>query len=210
MNNINFELPQKGDKIFSSENNARSNTNCDLEHILRLGIDCSALSDAFKNSADIIIEELNKDESPRTGIEFFPIAYLYRHSLELKMKGIIQISIQRGAISIQENESKELLGRHNLSKLFKKVKDIIMKTWTSPNREEKEQLEGSEKIVEDFHKIDEGGQNLRYPKTKKGEPAMSPEAISMVDLLSLKENFHKLNNYLEGCEVGIEKLWIKE
>ncbi len=200
---VKFEIrwPSKGDNPFPSKSeNPNSKTWCSLDWMANFNIDDSSYAEAFKSAGDKIISELARGEDViHPDMYFFPIVYLYRHCLELKMKEIIRLGAVLELIS-QSKKMQEVLDSHNLHALWNKVKATITKYW--PNGP-KDELLSAEKIILDFHKVDEDGQTVRYSRDKKGNRTID-QMPSSVQLLNLKDVFEAIYNFLDGCEEGLE------
>jgi hypothetical protein len=84
--------PKKGDNPFlAAAADLSSSTWAALHWLASRNVGDSFLAQSFKEAGDKIVKELSHGEDLEHGEKFFlPIAYLYRHSLELKMKGIIR------------------------------------------------------------------------------------------------------------------------
>lgn len=195
-----IKWPQKGDHPFLVKSaDPQSSTWCSLNWFASWEIDDSFFAEGFKESADKIIKELRRGENcEHPDIYFLPIAYLYRHSLELKMKQIVKLALRIELLE-SSDEIDDALKWHNLHKLWNHSKASIKKHWPDSSGEE---LNAAERIIQEFHKIDKTGQNLRYSTTTSGNPTVSslPEAV---DLIHLKDIFEAIYNFLDGCETGL-------
>ena len=121
------------------------------------------LGDQYKRAADIIVASKQKGvtdtyySSPE-GL-FMPVAYLYRHSLELKLKGLLEQIIE---CDLYEDVDK-VLDKHNIIKIWQKIKPILKNQW--PKADPKP-LNNTEALITDFHKIDKSGQALDIQNSK--------------------------------------------
>ena len=193
--------PSRGDNPFPvNAKSPNSPTWCSLDWMANFRIDDSSYAEAFKGAGDKIIGELARGEdTAHPDIYFFPIVFLYRHCLELKMKSIIRLGVNLKFISQDENLLK-VLGSHNLHSMWNKVKEAITKYWPDGPEDE---LQSAERIILDFHRIDNTGQNLRYSENKEGAKTIKQMPPS-VQLLNLKDVFEKIYNFFDGCEEGFE------
>ncbi len=161
------------------------------------------MADSFKESADKIINELELTENYKhPDMYFIPIAYLYRHALELKLKQLINMSLKLELIYKSEKVL-EALKNHSLAPLWHQVKLSLKKRWpTSPG----DDLRAVERVILDFHSIDRSGQSLRYTKKTNGESTLLslPKAV---DLRMLKDVFGRSYNLLDGCQMTFEHDW---
>lgn len=83
------------------------------------------MSRQYRDAADALVEHVEKG---RLGMhpEFvlFPVAYLYRHSLELMLKSLVEIISDSGAIQKQD-----LTKNHGLIRLWQIIKPELIKRW---------------------------------------------------------------------------------
>ena len=189
--------PKKGDDPFLVKHSKpTSSTWASLSWLARLRFDDSQLASAFKECGDKIINDLQSQEIHKhADIYFIPIAYLYRHALELKMKEIIRLGLHLDLL--QDNKSlRKSLEEHSLYPLWNHVKKSATNSWPSSPKHE---LVAVERIIQALHEIDKSGQNLRYTKDTNGKSTLSylPDSV---DLVHFKEILDGVFNLLNGCE----------
>ncbi len=193
------DWPRKGDNpFFSKNNNPHSPTWACISFLD--GCDDSLYADAFKEAADKIIDNLDEgNDYQHPDKFFFPISYLYRHTIELKLKVLIHLGI--GLDLADMNTSlKKILKSHNLFHLWKITRNTLSSHWpTNP----KEDLDAAENIILQFHKIDENGQNLKYSKDLAGNETIKKSPKS-ADLIHLKNIFDGLYKFLDACRMGLD------
>lgn len=162
-----FRWPKKGDNPFLVKLADRNSpTWASLHWLASFNHDDSLFSTAFKEAGDKIVKELSRGKYPSHPDMFFmPIAYLYRHSLELKMKHIIRLGIRLELIEKDTKVSNEL-ENHRLHQIWNYVKKVLEKCWMDSHKEE---LNAASRIIQEFHNIDKSGQNLRYSKDLSGK-----------------------------------------
>jgi hypothetical protein len=194
-----YRRPKRGDNPFLVKTvEPDSPTWAALHFLASLTINDSFLAAAFKEAGDRIVEDLARAITYEFADRFFmPIAYLYRHSLELKMKEVARLGIDLQLIPDDEKTAKTLVD-HNLHKLWNLVRKAVEAHW--PNDSD---VGSAERIVLEFHKIDETGQNLRYSKDKSGRNTIDglPKAVQ---LTHVKDVFEGIFNFLYGVEAGFD------
>ena len=155
-----FRWPKKGDDPFLVKAiEPNSPTWVSLKWLASLKVDDSFFATAFKEAGDKIIKELSRGEDSLEPDKFFmPISYLYRHSLELKIKQLIRLGIKLDLLK-QDKKVSSALESHKLHPLWNYARKIVEEYFTG---DQKEDLDAAEKIIQEFHKIDKSGQNLRY------------------------------------------------
>ncbi len=191
--------PKRGDNLFLVKTvEPDSPTWAALHFLASLSINDSFLAEAFKEAGDRIVEDLVRANTYEPAHKFFmPIAYLYRHSLELKMKEVVRLGIDLQLIPDDEKTAKTLVD-HNLHKLWNLVRKAVEAYW--PNDPDSD-VGSAERIVLEFHKIDETGQNLRYSKDKSGKNTIDG-LPKTVQLTHVKGVFEAIFNFLDGVEGG--------
>lgn len=150
----------------------------------------------FQRAADMIVTAAQTDGQGADDL-FFPVAFLYRHHLELILKDLVRLGVRLGSLE----ECDCILGEHNLHKLWNKTRQLMKEVWSeSPD----DALKGVEQVVLEFHKLDPKGMAFRYARDKKGEPHLQ-DAPGRVDLCNLKATVDAVSRYLDATYTGIEE-----
>jgi hypothetical protein len=158
---------------------------------------------AFKVAADLVVDALDAPSIPwlgpvATGGDyprdadhyFFPVAYLYRHCIELQLKDLIRAGVS-AAVVPQPGE--RLLGSHPLKDLWTKAREVLLSRWGGAPTET---LDAVERVILDFHDLDKCGQAFRYPHDKTGGKLLSsaPPAVNLGHLKEVVDGvYHFLN-----------------
>ena len=164
-------------------------------------------ANAFKEAASMIVTNLSEgghDPFPCDPF-FFPVAYLYRHAIELLLKEAIGYAVRLDLIS-HSKQLEVVLSSHNLYGLWNKLKPGIKAFWPDAERDS---LCAAERIVAQFHRVDKTGQALRYPTAKDGAPLPTADGIALdvVNLQQLGSVAGGLCNFLNGCISGFDEAW---
>ncbi|MGD0971968.1 MAG: hypothetical protein ABSA04_11320 [Desulfobaccales bacterium] len=199
--NEEIRWPKKGDNPFHVKYvDPNSPTWASLHWLASLNINDSFFANAFKEAADKIIKELSRGEEPwNHDTIFMPIAYLYRHGLELKMKHLIKMGIELDLLK-RDDKVSSALGSHKLHQLWNYLRKIVEGYWPEG---QKEVLDATGRIIQEFHNIDKTGQNLRYSEDSSGKESLNgfPEFVQLTDL---NDVIDAVFNFLEGCEAGFD------
>ena len=205
MNDITNELgkirwPQKGDNPFMvQDGDRRSPAWISLNWLASMEPSESISAEAFKEAADKLVSILcEKNNIFPSDKYFMPVTYLYRHSLEIKLKEIINLGLRLELIE-QSDEISDVMTRHRLIPLWKHARRIIEKHWPHGQKEDVSSAAG---IIQAFHNIDKSGQNLRYPKNRSGEHNLE-NMPKEVELNQIKDVFAAIYNFLDGCDAGL-------
>lgn len=170
------------DMVGSSDD---SSTKCFVRHAFFEG-NPSALADQYKRAADQLVTFLEQGgDDAHPDALFMPIAYLYRHAIELKLKGLLEAMGKRPWYG------------HCIMKLWGIARPVLISEWPTADPTP---LENTESLLKEFDQIDSSGQSLRYLETKAGEDTMDafPEVIRL-DIL--KDAVGEAYALLDGCSM---------
>jgi len=188
------EFPGKQEKLFKRVQGC--GTNVSLRWLASIGMDAACIR-GFKDAADRIVDSLPGDRR-HPDDKVFPVAYLYRHYLELKLKYVIKRGMSLDLIEIT-NERK-FFNEHRLRVLWEKAKKVISDAYPDSPRD---QLQYVEKLILEFDHVDQNGQEFRYAESLDGERHLqrAPESFS---LANLKETMDKVHYFLDSCCTGMD------
>jgi hypothetical protein len=132
-------------------------------------------ADGFFEAGNAIFKRVNKKRT-NIDISVYPLAYCYRHAVELYLKSLILHSAS--AINIQGDFKKNhtLIDQWNE---FRKLAVRIDPKVFEPTIE----LEIAQDIIQDIAQIDQSGQTFRYPSSVKGEIHLTEQAVINVKIL---------------------------
>ena len=164
MSRYKFHWPNVRKSLFDMEGDKfDSPTKCFIDHMGLSHFGHDYLSGQYKRAADQLVD-FQKDGGDiyqPDGL-FMPIVYLYRHAIELKLKGLLIIIIQCEMATDPEN----YLGKHNIMKLWEILKKAIIDEWPESD---KSPINNTESLLNDFQRTDKTGQYLRYSHSKEGQ-----------------------------------------
>ncbi len=154
-----------------------------------------AYTAGFKQAADMVVEGARRDlRNP--DVLFAPLAYLYRHYLELELKDIACLGMELGMIKVTDGRLEE----HNLHKLWNSCREVIERVWPEGDRTD---LNAVEQVILEFHRFDPSGQGFRYYKDLDGNPHLM-SVPDWVSLEPLKSTMDGVANFLEAAAAGID------
>ncbi|MCC6662055.1 MAG: hypothetical protein IT437_14355 [Phycisphaerales bacterium] len=191
MADLEYNWPKRGDRAFGPRVPSGAQGDLDAFVLPSEG----AYVAGFQRAADMIVmgarnDDLNPDDL------FFPVAYLYRHHLELMLKELVRLGAGMGAIG----ECEALLGEHNLHRLWNKAKELIRSVWPGPVGDD---IKAVERVILEFHRLDPSGQAFRYCRDKHGSPLLV-SAPSRVDLRALASTVDAVSRFLDAAYAGID------
>lgn len=149
----------------------------------------------FRLAADALINKARQDNTP-PDLLFIPVAYLYRHYLELMLKDLVRMGVKGNSIVVTDKR----LTQHDLERLWQSAREMIEAFWpASPS----DDVNAVEQVIHEFHHFDPDGQALRYAHDKSGNANLST-VPAWIDLDSLQTTMKAVANFLEASETGID------
>lgn len=209
MKDTEIPWPGKGDKAFKDVpfSPTGSSPHWLSEISDMLGGDYQwAIVEGFKEAADKVVYSLAATKE-RMDVFFFPVVYLYRHAIELNLKGLVNDGIDLQILK-DDQDLQDIMASHNLHSLWSKVRLVLKAVW--PDGDDAD-VDAVEKIILEFHQADKSGQRLRYSKDKQGKPHTGTLPYR-VDLVVLKQTMERLFHFLGGCSAGLDeaKNWVND
>jgi|SRR6266853_4975756 len=178
--------PQTGDKLFISDTDWWHNA------CLSFARDKWDLyATGYKDAADIIV---NRIIETRQGMDFlvYPVAFLYRHYLELRLKELI---IHGQQLLNLTDEFKHV---HRIDQLWQSCRRILEEVWPDGSATD---LDAVGVCIAEFCAFDQQSMSFRYPETKDGNPTL-PD-LRHVNLRNLRDVVNRISGLLEGSSSGI-------
>ncbi len=191
MTDLTFNWPKKGDRAFKPS--VPSADHARFEAVV-MPSDGTYVA-GFQRAADMIVDATKIDDGNPDDL-FFPVAYLYRHHMELMLKEMVRLGVRLGSLEGCDS----ILGQHNLDRLWDKAKQLIKEVW--PNSPD-DDLNAVEQMILEFHKLDPIGQAFRYARDRHGAAHLQG-APQRVDLDNLKAKVDAVSGFLEAAWAGID------
>ena len=150
-NTQEFESVFCGDEYWQA--NARINFSCNRFDLYATG---------YKDAGDRLVELVLAELKGRDTL-IYPIVFLYRQYIELRLKEIIK----QGQVLLEKPEKTEKT--HNLETLWTAAKKIIDQVFEHET-DSSDSLKYAEHVINEFSKIDRRSYSFRYPIDTKGQP----------------------------------------
>lgn len=182
-----LKWPEKGDKLFTSGDdwwhNASLNYSSD---------DWGAYISGYKRSGDILTEYI-LNEKREQDILVFPIVFVYRQYLELRLKKLI--------IDCRNLFDEELIFPkvHDLVKLWSECKRLLEKF---DEEVQEKDLDAVSESIEQFCHLDPNSEAFRYPINKSGNRSL-PSDLEHINIRNLSEIMEKLSSFFEAGEMMV-------
>jgi hypothetical protein len=158
-------------------------------------------AESFKLAADMVLDSHEAATGPHNDKLLYPTIYLYRHSLELKLKDLILLGVKCGNFNLTEVE--DVLGKHELSNLWARAKRFLLAHY--PNV--KSQVSVVEAVVQEFRQIDKDGQTLRYDRDKGLRQRKYEHVPTHIGVSNLRVTMGKVFSFLEMRYDGVLNWW---
>ncbi len=208
MTDPDFNWPKKGDRAFKPSISSADHARLEAFVMPSDGMYITG----FQRAADMIVEAAKSDDGNPDDL-IFPVAYLYRHHLELMLKDMIRLGIRIGAIEVRAHSNsepcpncghrkviKDWQSEHNLHRLWNLVKSLLTEVWPDGPTDD---INAAERMILQFHELDSSGQEFRYAKDKKNTPHLQNAPVC-VDLVNLKATTDAVSTFLDAAWAGID------
>ncbi len=141
----------------------------------------------YKEAGDRLVEFVLAKARDQD-VMVFPILFLYRQYIELRLKEIIR----EGKILLKEGSSYPK--HHKISDLWNTVKSIAIRVFENYN--EPPDFYHAEHVITEFSKIDPESFSFRYPESKSGENQFA--GITHINIRRAAVHIDELAKDLEG------------
>ena len=181
------EVPSAGDVIFQSAANGWDNA------CLHIGVDgWLTYALGYKEAADRLVEQLEAQRRHQD-LLVYPIVYLYRHYLEVAIKGLV-----RQAQTLLGN-SVEIPAKHTIADLWTTCSALLERVSPGDSVEEQRQIG---RLLREFATVDPTSTAFRYPVDLKGNQSLS--GIRHIDLPNVRDVIGKIAVILNGAAAQMD------
>jgi hypothetical protein len=179
--NMEIPWPKKGDRLFTSDG--------DSSYLVRTqaGESWESYVHAYRMAAEMLVERTHEPLALNWLI--FPILYLYRHYLELRLKSLIW-----DGDALDGVPPTQLDREHGLIALWHKSR-LKIEEWQKDCP--KDDLDAVEATILEFDAIDPKSQAARYPKDRAGSP--SGILGKNINLDTFAKTVKKTSNFLDSA-----------
>ncbi len=159
------------------------------------GKEWGSYASGYKNAADVLVGRF-LDDWCGMDIVTFPIVFLYRHYLELRLKELIS---EGQALLHQPIDFQD---QHSLVALWRPCRGILHEIWP---HEPAATWNSVERLLKEFDQIDPDGMCFRYPVTTKktGRQPTLPK-LDRVGIRHLHKVMQRLASFFEAHLAGVD------
>jgi hypothetical protein len=154
------------------------------------------MSEGFLNAGFYLIDDIisnyhNPDRTKDLDELIYPICFMFRHYIEVRMKSIIVEFYQE-----EEKVNKIIIEcQHSLEKLWIYIKEIHAIKYEKLDTTKNDYIEQVEAYIHEINKIDQNSFTFRYPTTKKGNRALE---IPRISYSNLRESMIFLSRFFDS------------
>ena len=145
----------------------------------------------YKHAGDFIAQHVIKTRRHQD-ILVYPLIFLYRQYLELRLKELIK----SGSLLIDKSQGYPK--HHKIDELWKKCREILEEAYPE---ESSEDFDAVDKYIQQFSEHDPTSIAFRYPTDKKGKKSLP--GITHINLRNFSEIMNNLASLLDAASVGI-------
>ncbi len=160
----------------------------------------------YKLAGDILVEHCVTHGDQNTLV--FPVIFLYRQYIELRIKEIIQDGNQvlgkaPGLLRYQQHHKiGELWG--DCKGLLEEIdKDELARLSKDGRNKRETDLDAVQEDINKFSEWDPNSYAFRYPVDKNGKPSISASELRNINFKSLQELVERISYWLDGISVGV-------
>ena len=185
---IEAQMLRMKESLFTSKNAPDSDSYMNAD----IGGDWDTYAMGYKMAGDVLVQYV-KDNDRDQDFLVYPIAFLYRHYLELRLKELIFVN------SALLSKDAKIPKTHDLVSLWKQARLNIEAVW--PGSETRRHLNQVEERLEELCDLDSGSYAFRYPEDTKGETTLT--GMVHINLKQLRDVVEGISNVLEGSSTGM-------
>jgi hypothetical protein len=180
--------PEPGDSLLAPGVNPKTEAllGADPDWIIAYGL-------SFKKAADIVVSQVELGSASPDAVNY-PIVFLYKHHLELMLKGLIRVGRSL------RYEQADFPKTHQLRTLWADFRPLIEELYPEG---EKVHTDTVEQCILEMDAID-GGDASRYGEDKNGQPTLPKELL--ISLTKLRDVMNRVSGFLVGSYDGMHDL----
>ena len=148
--------------------------------------------EGYRKAADRLVEIVAKTQCEQDYL-VYPIVFLYRHHIELRIKQLLELLYEVG-----ERKTPPTRG-HDLRQLWSECRPAL-KSFVGGG--EKEGFRAVDRLVADFSSVDPMSDAFRYPRHRDGTKSVSK--VRHMNLAVLREKMDIILEWLECCAFALE------
>ena len=153
--------------------------------------DWDARAEGFRRAASMIVDAARTDPTAIIDYLVYPVAFLYRHYLELRIKELLI------AASSLHGVPRPNMHTHDINRLWLALRPYL--DGDDPPQHIVSITEKIEAVVSSFSDVDPNSEAFRYPESRGVETL---PGLRMVNLGELQKSVDEVAYHLDGASVG--------
>jgi hypothetical protein len=197
---------KKGDVLFSFVNSQEGNENDWETNAVVRRADCYAYSEGYRLAGRMVADHVIQK---RWDADFavYPVIFLYRHCVELQLKGLIPTGANLVELELSEADRKLIQRSHRLDELWELFESILQKAGPGNIPMNPEEIEGLRWYTRELHEIDPKSDSSRYATARSGQPSIDNERHPALNIGLLAAGMERLTSYLFGLGVAFHEAY---
>jgi len=157
--------------------------------------DLYAYAEGYRRAGDMLAEQLIAD--PTHGLDFvvYPLVFLYRHAIELQLKGVIRDG--RRLLRLRAVPRKKL-ENHELDKLWELARPILEGVWPEGDTRCLDRIDA---VVRELTEADPSSQAFRYDRDTHGN--RTKPKLTHVNVEQFRRVARHTYDLLDGATTGL-------
>lgn len=186
MAEVSMSSTRDDHRLFKSENDWWHNACLNYLHD-----HLDTYAEGYRLAGDLLVGHVKETRSEQDFL-VYPIVFLYRQYLELRLKEIIRHGNQ------YLGNAEDFPRHHDIERLWQECSRIIRVALPDLSGED---LDAVGQLMQQFAMTDPASTAFRYPTDKRGAPSLA--GLTHINLRSLSDAIERLAGYLDGVSEGI-------
>jgi hypothetical protein len=188
------DWPQIGDSIWTT------GSDWEAEALLGASFDWFfSYASSYKAAANTVLERVEAKQIRPDEVSY-AVFFLYRHYVEIMLKGLIRIG---SMLHFQRGESQwgKFPQHHRIIVLWQQCRPLIEEAY---RKGEKAETDAVENILKELHGLDPTGESFRFGESRDGKPTLSSNP--QIDLIHVRNIMTRLSGFLEANYAWMDHL----
>ncbi len=140
----------------------------------------------YKEAANSVVDSV-KARNIAPDLAVYPVCFLYRHYIELMLKGLIRLGNQL------LSRTAEFPKHHSLRELWEACRPLLEDACQEGDQADTQTVEA---CIREFASLDPSGEAFRYGEDKSGNPSFNER--TQFSLTNMRDVMNRLSGFFEG------------